>query len=97
MHNYAPCHFPNVDGQIYPSLFVVPTSLQCMLCGQSSRVATMLICDQCSLGWHMGCLMPPMEEMLVEKWFAFGASSKPRFLRLNKRINTRFFSMAIHI
>jgi hypothetical protein len=25
--NCAPCHFPNVDGQMDPSLAVVPTSL----------------------------------------------------------------------
>jgi hypothetical protein len=42
-------------------------SLQCMLCGQ--RASTMLICDKCSQGWHMGCFMPTMEEMLVAKWF----------------------------
>ncbi len=40
-----------------------------MLCGQALGATTMLICDKCFRGWHMGCLMPPMEEMLVDKWF----------------------------
>jgi len=31
----------------------------CMLCEQSTNIASMtLICNQCSKGWHMGCLMP---------------------------------------
>jgi hypothetical protein len=32
VHNCAPCHLPNVDGQIDPSLAVIPVGLQCMLC-----------------------------------------------------------------
>jgi len=27
VHNYAPCHFPNVDGQMDPSLVMVLISL----------------------------------------------------------------------
>jgi hypothetical protein len=40
-----------------------------MLCEQALGAIIMLICDKCSQGWHMGCFMPPMEEMLVGKWF----------------------------
>jgi hypothetical protein len=40
-----------------------------MLCGHFMGVATMLIYDQCSKGWHMRYLMPPLEEVLVKKWF----------------------------
>jgi hypothetical protein len=69
VRNCVPCHLPNVDGQMDPSLTMVLVNLQCMLCGQALRDATMLICDKYSQGWHMGCLMPPMEEMLVGKWF----------------------------
>jgi hypothetical protein len=65
----APCHFPNVDGQIDPSLVVVLVGLRCMLCEQVSRTTTILICDKCSRGWHIGCFMPPMIEMLIGKWF----------------------------
>jgi hypothetical protein len=70
VHNCAPCHLPNLDGQMDPCLAVVPTGLQCMLCGQALRAAAMLICDKCSRGWHIGCLMPQMEEVLVRKWIA---------------------------
>ncbi len=69
MCNCAPNHFSNVDGQIDPFLDVVLIGLLCMLCGQSLRIATMLICNQCSRGWHMGCFMALMKEMLVGKWF----------------------------
>jgi len=87
--NYAPCHLPNVDGQMDPFLVVVLASLWCMLCGEASRVVTMLICDKCSWGWHMGCCMPPMEEVLIGKWFAFSAPNRCRFLG--------FSSMVIYI
>jgi len=52
-----------------PSLAMVFASLQRMLCGQALRDATMLICDKCFQAWHMGCLMPPMEEVPIGKWF----------------------------
>ncbi len=69
MRNCAPCPLPNVDDQIDPSLIMVLASLRCMLYGQSLGVTIMLICDNCSQGWHMGCLMPPLEEVLIGKWF----------------------------
>jgi hypothetical protein len=62
-------HLLIVDGQMDPSLVVVLASLWCMLCEQVSRASTMLICDRCFWSWHMGCLMPPMEEVRVGKWF----------------------------
>jgi hypothetical protein len=36
VRNCAACHFPNVDGQMDPSLVMVLASLQCILCGQTS-------------------------------------------------------------
>jgi hypothetical protein len=45
MHNCALCHHSHVNGQVDPSLVVVLVGLCSMLCGQSIRVATMLICD----------------------------------------------------
>jgi hypothetical protein len=41
VHDCVPCHFLDVDGQIDSSLVVVPIKLHCMLCGQSTRIATM--------------------------------------------------------
>lgn len=69
VHNCVPCHFPHVNAQIDLFLTVVPTRLRSMLCGQVVGVATMLICKWCSKGWHMGCFMPPLHEILVDKWF----------------------------
>ncbi len=92
MHNCAPCHFPNVDDQMDPSLIMVLVGLQCMLCGQALRAATMLICDKCFPSWHMGCHMPPIEEMLVGKWFAIDAPNKPRFPRSHNRSLMIFFT-----
>ncbi len=92
-----PCHLLNVDGQINPSLVVVLVGLECMLCGQASRTAIILICDKCFQGWDMGCFMPPMEEVPIGKCFAFSAPNRPKFLRLHSRINPRFSSMVIHI
>jgi hypothetical protein len=48
--NYAPCHFPHVDGQIDLSLAIVLARFGCILCGQAIGVAFMLICNQCSKG-----------------------------------------------
>jgi hypothetical protein len=69
VRNCAPYQIPNVDGQRDPYLVVVPVGLWCMLCQQASRDAIMLIYDKCFQGWHMGCLMPPMEEVPIGKWF----------------------------
>jgi hypothetical protein len=33
MRNCAPCHLPNVDGTIDPSLSMIQAGLKCMLCG----------------------------------------------------------------
>jgi hypothetical protein len=40
-----------------------------MLCEQSICVTIILTCDQCSRDWHVGCLMSPLGEVLVGKWF----------------------------
>jgi hypothetical protein len=37
--NCAPCHCPNVDGIVDPSLAVVRAGLRCMLCGSKGGVA----------------------------------------------------------
>jgi hypothetical protein len=40
-------------------------NIMCKFIGTS----IVLICDWCSRGWHMGCLMPPLGEIWIEKWF----------------------------
>lgn len=44
MHNYVFYHLLNVNGHIDPSLLIVP--INCVLCGQSSKTTTMLVCDR---------------------------------------------------
>jgi hypothetical protein len=79
VHNCAPCHLPNVDGTIDPSLAVIWPGLRCMLCGSrggathmlcgSRGGAThMLVCDRCSRGWHMACMTPPMDVVPLGRW-----------------------------
>jgi hypothetical protein len=66
--NCAPCHLPNVDGIVDPSLVVVHAGLRCMLCGSRSGVAHMLVCDRCFRGWHMVCMTPPMDIVPARWW-----------------------------
>jgi hypothetical protein len=66
-----------VGGQINPSLAIVRTRLCCILyIWIIYGAAIILICDQCSKGWHMGCFMPPLEATLLENGFAFNAQNK---------------------
>jgi hypothetical protein len=66
--NCAPCHLPNVDGIVDPSLVVVRADLRCMLCGSKGGAAHMLVCDRCSKGWYMACMTPPMDVVPVGRW-----------------------------
>jgi hypothetical protein len=60
VRNCAPCHLPNVDGTVDPSLAMIQADLRCMLCGSTGGATHMLVCDKCSRGWHMVCMTPPM-------------------------------------
>jgi len=60
-----------VDGQIGQSLVVVLGGLWRMLCKQYLGIIIMLICDQCSRRWHMGCFTPSFKEVPIEKWLCF--------------------------
>jgi hypothetical protein len=44
VRNYAPCHLPNVDGIVDPSLAVIHADLRCMLCGFRGEATHMLVC-----------------------------------------------------
>ncbi len=66
--NCAPCHLPNVDGIVDPSLVVIRADLRCMLCGSRGGAAHMLVCDKCPRGWHMACMIPPMDVVPIGRW-----------------------------
>jgi PHD-finger len=68
VRNCAPCHLPNIDDSMDPSLAIVPVGLRCMLCGSARGAATMLICDGCSRGWHMSCLTPSLDSIPESRW-----------------------------
>ncbi len=68
VRNCAPCHLPNVDGTVDPSLVVVRAGLRCMLCGSKGGITHMLVCDRCSRGWHMVCMTPPMDVVPIGRW-----------------------------
>jgi hypothetical protein len=66
-----------MNGQNEPSLVIALIWFFCMLCEQFTGVAIMLICNQCSRGWHMGCFMLSWEEMLIKNVFAHSAHDSP--------------------
>ena len=72
VRNCAPCHLPHIDGIVDPTLAIIPAGLRCMLCGHATGAATMLVCDKCSRGWHMGCLTPPLHAYLMENGCVHG-------------------------
>jgi hypothetical protein len=94
--------FSQCGCQIDPSLTMVLASLWCMLCGQSSRATTMLICDQCPRCWHMP---HATWDVSCQQWkkcqlansVALSAPNRPRFLGSHSRTSLRFFSIVIHI
>jgi hypothetical protein len=68
VRNYVPCHLPNVDGTIDPSLAMAQAGLRCMLCGSKGGATHILVCDRCSRGWHMACMTPPMDVVPIGRW-----------------------------
>ena len=68
VRNCAPCHLPNIDGTVDPSVAVIRAGLRCMLCGLAGDASRMLLCDTCSRGWHMSCLAPPVDVVPIGRW-----------------------------
>jgi hypothetical protein len=54
MENCAPCHNPNIETTVDPTLTTVPASHLCQVCRSAGDEGTMLLCDSCLEGWHMG-------------------------------------------
>jgi hypothetical protein len=66
--NCAPYHLPHIDGMVYPGTSHIPTGLRCRLCSSAKCSAIKIICDICSIGWHLECLTPPLLEVPVGQW-----------------------------
>jgi hypothetical protein len=56
----APCHLTGINPALDPSLRRPGVDFPCVLCGSPDDEATMLICDGCLKGYHLGCLQPPL-------------------------------------
>jgi hypothetical protein len=68
MENCAPCHNPNIDTTADPTLTTVPASHPCQVCRSAGDEGTMLLCDSCLEGWHMGCLEPALRAVPAGVW-----------------------------
>jgi transposase InsO family protein len=64
--NCAPCHLANINPAIDPTLREIPADHACHLCGAPDREEVMLICDGCLRGYHLDCLVPPLETIPAE-------------------------------
>ena len=62
MENCAPCHNPNIDTTVDPTLTTVPAGHACQICKSPGRQAKMLLCDYCLEGYHMDCLEPALKD-----------------------------------
>jgi hypothetical protein len=76
VRNCAPCHIPDIDGTVDPSL--VPfdratVEIPCEVCNSiehdPSRRKIMLLCDHCNTGWHTDCLTPALSATPRGDWF----------------------------
>ena len=68
VQNMAPCHLPNLDTQLRPSMAVPDKHLACEVCNFAVPENTMLLCDVCSTGWHTHCLNPPFTAIPEGNW-----------------------------
>uniref|UniRef100_UPI00358E2F53 PHD and RING finger domain-containing protein 1 isoform X2 n=1 Tax=Myxine glutinosa TaxID=7769 RepID=UPI00358E2F53 len=52
----------------------------CQVCGSSDNEDRLLLCDRCDAGYHMECLIPPLDSVPVEEWFCPICMPRPRHL-----------------
>ncbi len=67
---------------------------KCEVCGSGEDNATMLLCDRCSCGFHIGCLDPPLSAVPAGEWccslclseqFGFGSGRIFKFHQYEKQ------------
>ncbi len=66
--NLAPCHLPNIDPTIDPTLARPPLTLPCIVCNDVNNAGKMLLCDGCGTGWHTYCLDQPLGAVPEDDW-----------------------------
>lgn len=62
----SPCHIPNL---VTDGLGIVPADFPCQVCQSPTLADTMLLCDRCYRGYHLGCLQPPLSHIPSGDWF----------------------------
>jgi hypothetical protein len=66
--NLAPCHLPDIDGTIDPTVSVFDAKWCCEVCSLPSPEDNLLLCDWCNCAWHTDCLTPPLPEVPEGVW-----------------------------
>jgi len=66
--NLAPCHLPDIDPALDPSLARPDKNLACEVCAFMDEEDKMLLCDGCGTGWHTMCLQPPLTSIPRGDW-----------------------------
>ena len=66
--NCAPCHNPNIDLRIDPTLTGVTAGHACQVCKSAGNAAKMLLCDNCVEGYHLRCLEPALPAVPAGVW-----------------------------
>lgn len=70
----------HLNGDIYRQIEIQPPNpfydiniveepTNCEVCRLGDREDQMLLCDGCDLGYHMGCLTPPLNNVPLGAWF----------------------------
>ena len=62
--NLAPCHLPNIDGTLDPTLARPAKDAACEVCNMPDDERLMMLCDACSTLWHCYCLPEPIDRPL---------------------------------
>jgi hypothetical protein len=63
-----PCHLPDIDPIVDVRLQQPRASLACQVCASPRDAASMLLCDGCGTGWHLACLVPPLDAVPEGSW-----------------------------
>jgi len=64
----APCHLPDIDPRIDPTLAAPDESVQCETCHSADDEEYMLLCDKCNRATHLYCAVPPLEAVPPGIW-----------------------------
>ncbi|KAK3279661.1 hypothetical protein CYMTET_12460 [Cymbomonas tetramitiformis] len=64
----AICHLPDVDPTITYNLDDNEDA-RCQVCKKADRPASILLCDDCNQGYHLGCLQPKLTRVPSEEFW----------------------------